>query len=602
MKGSIESAAKKALSSLTQRREVKTWQNRYYWIEQSPEIKGEYLVELTEGGEKNILISGDFAPGNSVHEYGGGDYCIAAEGDIYFVCQKDQQIYLFNRLTKQIQKVSKGKKTSRYADIDVSNQVLLAVREDHSNDLTQNMIIAIDLNNGTEKIVAEGHDFYGSPRFNENGHMWAYIYWDHPHMPWDQCKLCYGYWSDEAHMITINQSDEDVISQFCWTSDNKLLYTSDFTGWANLYLDGKPVCLTQQHFGFERWQQGQQNIGMTESGTIVAIAGPPEARVLGRIVGRNWVPFDLPCCDFAPFIATQKENVIVIGAYHDCPPKILKINTNTGNCEIIQDNCMDYDHKAVVKAKAIVFPTLDGQESYAFFYESHNYLQASKKSPLLVLCHGGPTSATSPQWDPMIQFWLQQGISVVDVNYRGSTGYGRKYQDALKYQWGVLDVEDAIAARDFLVKEGLVDPKRCFIRGKSSGGLTTLRALMWQDKFAAGGCYYGVSDLTQLLKITHKFEQHYLDYLIGPYPEEKKRYDERSPSNHIKKITAPIIFFHGLLDKVVPPSQTTVMVEALQKLNIPCEYHTFETEKHGFKESEHKITALIKECQFYLSK
>ena len=275
------------------------------------------------------------------------------------------------------------------------------------------------------------------------------------------------------------------------------------------------------HFGYERWQQGGQNLAITDGGSIVAIAGPPEKRVLGCIKDGFWVPFSLPACDFSPYIAVTEDYIIVQACFDNQPPKILKIHVQSGEWQVLLADATfnDSQQNAVIRPQSICFKTLDNAHAYGFFYA------AKKKNeslpPLLVLCHGGPTAATSPQWDPMVQFWAQQGISVVDVNYRGSTGYGRQYQDALEHKWGVLDVEDCVAARDYLVNTGQVDPKRCFIRGKSSGGLTTLLALMWADRFAAGGCYYGVSDLMTLVSTTHKFEQYYLDFLIGPYPEEK---------------------------------------------------------------------------------
>ncbi len=599
---SIETAAKKAFCKLIHQREIKVWQGHCHWIESNPDVKGDYLVVLEPDGEKETLVDGDDALGNHVHEYGGGDYAIHVNGDIYFIRQKDQQICRYHRQTKVIDLITTGDQHTRYADIDLSHDVLIAIQEVHHEDDIVNRIISINLDTLVETTVAEGHDFYASPRFNKDGKLWAYLYWNHPNMPWHQCQLCYGRWYEQGVMQTINTSNHDVISQFCWTSQNQLLYTSDQTGWANVYLDGKPLYPAQMHFGFERWQQGQQNIAVMDNDVCIAIAGPPEQRVLGKIVNHEWHVFDLPCCDYLPFMATEGENLFVIGAFIDAPPKILRINVISGKWSLLEENKFNHDQESVVPAKPIQFPSLDGAQAHAFFYDAQNFHASETLPPLLVLCHGGPTAATSPQWDPMIQFWVNQGISVVDVNYRGSTGYGRAYQDALEHQWGIIDVEDCVAARDYLVDTRMVDPKRCFIRGKSSGGLTTLRALMYSGKFAAGGCYYGVSDLMQLLKITHKFEQCYLDYLIGGYPEEEKRYIDRSPTYEINKIKVPIIFFHGLLDKVVPPSQTIMMVDALEAHHVSCEYHAFPNEKHGFKQLENKITALVKECFFYKCK
>lgn len=602
MDKSIEHAAKNAFNSSIQIRELKLWQDQCHWIESNPNIKGDQLVCLTLQGEKETLIGGEYAIGNQVHEYGGGDFAVHHNGDIYFIRQKDQQIYCLERHTKSIKKITTGKTYKRYADIDLSYDALISIREVHNWPNIINSIITIDLKTHEEKVVAEGHDFYACPRFSSDGTQWAYLYWDHPNMPWNQCLLCYGKWSSKSAMTTINHSKSDVISQFCWTPENQLFYTSDHSGWSNMYINDKAIFASDMHFGFERWQQGQQNIAITKSGIVIAIAGPPEKRVLGRMLGNEWLPFELPCCDFLPFIATCDDKVYVLGAFSDCPPKILCIDLMTQDWSIIQENDINQNLDAVIKAKHIQFPTLDGEKAHAFFYHAKKNNTTTEQSPLLVLCHGGPTASTSPQWDPMIQFWVGQGISVVDVNYRGSTGYGRKYQDALKHKWGIIDVEDCIAARDFLVKNGLINPEKCFIRGKSSGGLTTLRALMWKDKFSAGGCYYGVSDLTQLLSITHKFEQYYLDFLIGPYPKYKKRYEILSPSNSVNRIKAPVIFFHGLLDKVVPPSQTTLMIDALKSRNILCEYISFKNEKHGFKDLKNKINALIKEYQFYMRK
>lgn len=597
----IEQAASKALQKQIKRREIKTWQNKLYWIESGGNIFGDYLVELDESNQVNILIANEYAIGNAVHEYGGGDFTIQNNGDIFFVRQVDQNIYHWDRASKLITQISTDNQKCRYADLDVRFNQLLAVKEIHENKHVVNCVVCIDLDTKQEKIVAEGHDFYACPRFSPDGKKWAYLYWDHPFMPWQQCMLCYCEWQSQKNIKILNQSNKEVISQYCWYGDQEIIFSSDRTGWANIYHGNKALFSADMHFGYERWQQGGQNLAITDGGSIVAIAGPPEKRVLGCIKDGFWVPFSLPACDFSPYIAVTEDYIIVQACFDNQPPKILKIHVQSGEWQVLlaDANFNDSQQNAVIRPQSICFKTLDNASAYGFFYA------AKKKNeslpPLLVLCHGGPTAATSPQWDPMVQFWAQQGISVVDVNYRGSTGYGRQYQDALEHKWGVLDVEDCVAARDYLVNTGQVDPKRCFIRGKSSGGLTTLLALMWADRFAAGGCYYGVSDLMTLVSTTHKFEQYYLDFLIGPYPEEKNRYFSRSPLKNAKKIKAPVIFFHGLLDKVVPISQTELIMKALKEQNISCEAHFFDNEKHGFKDIKNKIKALVCEYNFFIS-
>lgn len=592
----LHTLATQAVAAATKRREIKAWHNDLYWIESRPEQKGDALIKWSHG-QQTLIIGGEYALGNAVHEYGGGDYTLDSAGNVYFVRKKDQQIYQWIAKDKHIKPLTHGDSSMRYADLDIKGDDLIAVKELHHDHKVTNVIVHIDLLTHKETVVAEGHDFYACPRFEPNGKNWAYLSWNHPKMPWDVCELWVGVWSETA-MQCMNEAKDEVISQFFW-HEGSLYYVSDRTGWANVYQDGKPLCAIPLHFGIERWQFGGQTIGMTQSGQVVAIAGPPHDRQLGLIRDGQWHALSLPCCDYSLDLVVQGDAVVVQGLFMDQPAKIIAVDVYSGEWQIVVDAANPNPKMSPIKPEHRTFKTMDGEEAHAFFYDAME-ATSTVKPPLLVMCHGGPTAATSPSWDPMVQFWVQMGFSVVDVNYRGSTGYGRAYQDALKYRWGEQDLADCVAAVHDLIRADKINPAHCFIRGKSSGGLTALMGLVNYPEFKAGASYYGVTDLMQLMQITHKFEQFYLDDLIGPYPEAKADYQGRSPVNHLANFNKPVIFFHGLKDAVVPPMQTEAVVNRLKQRGLVVEYHAYPQEKHGFKAFETKKDALMKECQFYL--
>ena len=253
-------------------------------------------------------------------------------------------------------------------------------------------------------------------------------------------------------------------------------------------------------------------------------------------------------------------------------------------------------------AEPISFPTSAGDQAHGFFYpprNPHARPLPGERPPLIVMVHGGPTAAATPAFNPLVQFWTTRGLAVLDVNYRGSTGYGRAYRDRLRGQWGVYDVDDCLAGARALVASGRVDPDRLAIRGGSAGGFTVLAALTGHDLFHAGASLYGVSDLASLATDTHKFESHYLDGLIGPWPARADLYAARSPINHAARVACPVIFFQGLDDKVVPPDQTERFVAALREKQLPAELHTFAGEQHGFRRADTLRTVYAAELTFY---
>jgi dipeptidyl aminopeptidase/acylaminoacyl peptidase len=598
-----------------------------YWLEDRPHEDGRSVVVRSPGREFN---KAPYSARTEVHSYGGGAW-IVDNGNLYFSNFADGRLYRQDRDSAQPQPLTPAppslERNWRYADgvIDRVRKRWLGVREDHTDrnrNYPDNTIVAVSLNgpaSGPGTKLAFGHDFYSSPRLSPDGARLAWLAWDNPDMPWTSSML-YMVALDKDGMPTgeptkIAGGANVSLFQPEWSPDGSaLFYVSDKSGWWNLYcydLGTKTTrCLKpmQAEFARAQWYFGMSTYAFAGNGQLVAAYVNDGLTSLARLDlgSQQFIRLDLPFTEISSVRADALDRVVFCAGAPDTPTSIVRLDLGSGTPTILKqatDVANDPEIKryfTVVKPKK--FQTQGGKKAYGLFYPPANPDFAAPKEdrpPLLVKCHGGPTSAASTALDLNIQFWTSRGIAVVDVNYGGSTGYGRAYRNRLHRSWGVVDVNDCVNAAKHLARQRGVDHKRSVMTGGSAGGYTTLAALTFHKYLAGGASYYGISDISALAKGTHKFEAHYLDWLIGPYPEDRKIYRARSPIFHSGRLLKPVIFFQGDKDPVVPPDQTERMVRALWQRNIPSGYLLFTGESHGFKKASNIKRALDAELYFY---
>ena len=518
----------------------------------------------------------------------------------------------------------------RYADVDVSpdGERIYCVRERHDpagDGEPENALVVLPADgDGDPRVVAEGHDFYSFPRLSPDGERIAWTTWDHPSMPWDGTTLHVASVADDGALAderTVMGGTAESVFQPEWGPDGNLYAVSDRTGWWNLYRvdtdggDPDPLYRASAEFGVPQWVFGLSTYAFLPDGEIavlvvesgegsLAVLSPPDG---DRAGWDGETPWELRYPDL-PFGAAKRtylvsdgEAAAMLAGSFDRPSRLVRWTPGEEPTVLRWSSDVDLDPIYVSRPRAVDFATGDDEIAHAFYYPPHNpdvTAPMDDDPPVVVTVHGGPTSQTHPTFDLETQFWTTRGIGVLDVNYRGSTGYGREYRDRLKGEWGEVDVADcAHAARD--AGEELGDPDRTAIRGGSAGGFAVLAALAFHDDFDAGTSYYGVSDLVALAEHTHKFESRYLDSLVGPYPEAEDRYRDRSPLHHADRIGAPLLLLQGSDDPVVPPEQSERMTDALDENGVPHAYVEFEGEQHGFRRSESIRRALEAELDFY---
>ena len=584
-----------------------------YWVERRSQEGGrKVIVRRSPDGRLTDITPVGFNARTRVHEYGGGDYAVS-NGTIVFSNFTDQRLYV------QRSGLEPWPLTSaldlRYADgvIDRRRDLFFCVREDHTgHGEAINTLTSIDLKaENAGKMLASGNDFYSSPRLSPDSSRLAWLTWSHPNMPWDGTELWAGKLTgdgsiDEAVRVAggINES----IFQPEWSPDGTLYFVSDRSGWWNIYRwrDEKiePLCPMDAEFGQPQWVFSSALYGFASERRIVCSYTKNGRDYLATLdtLTRAFNDIELPFTAISQ-VRAAGDRVVFIGASSTEPTSIVSLNLGTKELEVLQrsrETAVDAEY--LTNPRAIEFPTEGGLTAHGHFYPPRNRDYAGpahEKPPLLVMSHGGPTSASSAALKYAIQYWTSRGIAVLDVNYGGSSGYGRKYRERLKGQWGIVDVDDCVNGARYLVEGGEVDGNRLAIRGGSAGGYTTLCALTFRDVFKAGASHYGISDLEALARDTHKFESRYLDGLIGPYPERRDLYVERSPIHFTDRLSCPMILFQGLEDKVVPPNQAEKMVEAVRAKRLPVAYLTFEAEQHGFRKAENIKRVLEAELYFY---
>jgi dipeptidyl aminopeptidase/acylaminoacyl peptidase len=481
------------------------------------------------------------------------------------------------------------------------------VRETHARgDVVNDLVVLAADGSGGPRSIASGRDFYASPRISPDGTRVAWLEWDHPNMPWNGTELMVaGLDGDGGPAERVAGGREESIWQPEWSPEGTLHFVSDRSGWWNLYrAPDEALAPEEAEYGFPAWVFGGATYAFADDGSILAIRGQGGEQRLCRVAGGRAEDLGLPYTSYDfPCLAGDGRRVVTKAASPTEPPALVAIDAATGQREVlVRSSTEAVDERYVPIPRAIEFPSEGGGTAHAWFYPPANAdFQApeGERPPLIVHSHGGPTSGVSPSYQADVAYWTSRGIGVVDVNYSGSTGFGRAFRARLDGTWGVLDTADCAAAATHLAALGEADPERLAISGESAGGYATLCALVFRDEFATGASHYGVGDVAALARDTHKFESHYLDTLIGPYPEMEALYRERSPSQHVDRLRVPVILFQGLEDKVVPPEQAERMVAALRENGIPFAYLAFAGEQHGFRRAETIVRAHEAELTFY---
>ena len=584
-----------------------------YWSELRP-LEGGRTVIMRRAPDATITecTPPDYYVRTRVHEYGGGAFTVH-KGIIYFCNFKDQHLYR-QSLNSAPELLTPGD-GYRYADlvVDEKRNRIICIREDHTGEgEAVNTIVSVDLNgndNGT--ILVQGNNFYSSARFSPDGNKLAWLTWNHPNMPWDGTELWVADVKEDGRLQNekpVTGSATESIVQPEWSPDGVLSFIAEDTGWWNLYRwqDGKAEALhpMEAEFGTPQWVFGMSTYAFVAANKIMCAYTQNGLWHLASLetATKTFTPIETPYT-YIFGVRAGKGFVTFIAGSPTQPSAIVRMDTETLKLEIIKPAFeVTVDKEYLSQSRPISFPTTDGKTAYAIYYAPQNKdytAPEDEKPPLMVLSHGGPTGATGTTLSYGIQYWTSRGFAVVDVNYGGSTGYGREYRQRLNGNWGIVDVDDCCNAALYLVEEGLVDPNRLVIRGGSAGGYTTLACLAFRHVFKAGASHFGISDLEALEEDTHKFESRYSHSLIGPYPERKDLYYERSPVHFAHNINCPIILFQGDEDKIVPPNQSQMMFEAVRAREIPTAYVLFQGEQHGFRKAESIKRALEGELYFY---
>ncbi len=588
--------------------------NDVYWIEMRPSEGGRRLVVRRAPDGRIIDITPrTYSVRSRVHEYGGGAFTIF-DGTIYFSNARDQRLYRHVPPEKPEPITGEGKR--RYADIivDPHRNRLVCVCEDHEGNRSEpiNFLAAVPLDGHNKPaVLVSGNDFFSDPRLSPNGKQLAWLTWNHPNMPWDGTELWAGTLTDNGFVTTphlIAGGPDESVFQPQWSPDGALYFVSDRSGWWNLYRwnqkDVQPVISVRAEFGLPQWVFGLSTFAFVSAHQIICAYCEDGIWQLARI-NTNSHTLERLKTSYTDIrsLRVLPGHAFFVGGSQNEPESLVLFSLSDQTFEVVRRSTSQVlDVRSRSLPETLSFPTADGLTCHGFFYSPQNgdfSAPEGEKPPLVILCHGGPTGSTSTTLNLLIQYWTSRGFAVLDVNYGGSTGYGRAYRQRLQEHWGIRDVEDCLNGARYLIEKGLVDPHRAVMRGSSAGGYTTLCALTFYDLLKAGASYYGISDLEALVKDGHKFESRYLDRLIGPYPACRARYRERSPIHFVDKLSCPVIFFQGLNDTIVPPQQAHMMVQALRRKGLPVAYLTFAEEEHGFRRAETTARCLEAELYFY---
>ncbi len=589
------------------------------WQESRPSEKGRsVIVQRAADGTLRDLLDAPWNARTTAHEYGGRAYLMSG-GVLFFSHFADQRLYRMDPRAAPRPITPDVGGALRHADlcIDAPRGLIWCVREDHRAPGEAVNALVVLRTDGDESLaqeprtVAAGRDFYAAPRLSPDGSQLAWLSWSHPDMPWDGCELWLAPVRSDGSLGTATRiagSRDEAVQQPCWSPDGTLHFISDRSGWWNLvrWRDGsvEPMCPMQAEFGQPMWNFGLQTYAFESASRIVLTYSEQAVSRLARLDTNTLElqPIDTPFTAIGS-VAARPGQVLFTGASPLHPTSVCLLDLAGGDVQVVRSgSSLQVQAQDTSLPQAIEFPTADGANAHAFFYPPHNANFEGPRGeapPLLVIGHGGPTACTTNAWRANVQFWTSRGIAVVDVNYGGSSGFGRAYRQRLNGQWGLVDVADCIAAAQHLVRQGAVDGRRLIIRGGSAGGYTTLCALAFHRDFACGASYYGIGDLQALVQDTHKFEARYLDGLVGPLPQAQQVYDARSPIHHLDGLNCPLILFQGSQDKAVPPEQSRRMHAAVKAKGLPVAYIEFEGEQHGFRDARNIVRALEAEAWFY---
>ncbi|SEL80326.1 Dipeptidyl aminopeptidase/acylaminoacyl peptidase [Pseudomonas sp. NFIX51] len=588
-------SAAKAVAAGIDFAELRLGANGLFWNEYRPEDAACRIWHWRDHQARCLTPQG-FSVRSRVYEYGGGAFCLSDDG-LVFVNEADQQLYRQSLQGEAPVALTCGE--CRYGDLQFAAGQVLAV-EEHNN---RHCLVAIDSGSGKRQLLAEGADFYAAPTLSPDGQRLAWIEWDRPHQPWTSTRLMVAErlandrWDDPRCLA--GDGEEESLQQPCFDEAGRL------------------YCLTDRAGFWQPW-------GETPSGLqALPCAAADHAPAPWQLGGCTWLPLGGDSWlgtwtqagfgrlglrlaegeqqdfsgDYSRFrnLALDERFIYCIAASPVSPSAVIAIDRQSQQVKVLAGGVAPLLPEQISRPQTLRYPSGQG-EAHGFFYPA---MSDDDRPPLVVFIHGGPTSACYPILDPRIQYWAQRGFAVADLNYRGSTGYGREYRQALHLSWGEVDVEDACAVVAYLARQGLIDGDRAFIRGGSAGGYTTLCALAFADVFRAGASLYGVSDPVALARDTHKFEGDYLDWLIGDPDQDAERYKARTPLLHAGNIRVPVVFFQGELDAVVVPQQTRDMLKALQDNGITAQAHYYPDERHGFRKAANQAHALEQEWLFY---
>lgn len=589
-----------------------------YWLEARPTEKGRSTLIRLMNGEQTEMTPAPFDVRSRVHEYGGGSWT-ASNGIVLISNGTDNRIY---RVGENGPEPITPEGPWRYADllIDVLHDRIIAVREDHSLEGIEpiNTLVQLDLdgpNHDGGQVIISGTDFVASPALSPDGTQLSWLQWNHPNMPWDGCELWYSDVDVDSTLRNIHHvtgGENESIVRPRWNNNGLPVFASDRTGWWQLYADrGEagilPIMVpSEAEFAQPQWVFGMSTWDFMANGSVVCAWNANGEWKLGRL-DKAMTPiteFDLPFTSISDVhVQEEADTVIFLGSSPTESGGLVRLDLNTGSWEYLREaSAEEVDPAYISVPQPISWQSEGGATAHGFYYPPTNpdfIAPANELPPLIVESHGGPTSQSSSALSLKRQFWTSRGFAILDVNYGGSTGYGREYRNRLQGAWGIVDVNDCVTGAEYLADEGMVDPARFAIRGGSAGGFTTLAALTTTQVFAVGVSSYGIGDLEAMARDTHKFESRYLDGLVGPYPEAKKTYIERSPIHHVDRLDSAMLLLQGLDDKVVPPNQAATMAEAVRQKSLPVAHIEYAGEGHGFRQAETVHHATLAELAFY---
>ena len=585
-----------------------------YWLESRPDEGGRTTVmQWREGEEPRELLAAPWNVRTRVQEYG-GDALVVAEGTLWFSNFGDQRLYRFRPGEEPVAVTPEAALRFAGCSYQASRERLLCVREDHRGlEEPQNTLVALSGREEEEgEVLFSGTDFVSAPRLSEDGERVAFTSWMHPNMPWDRTTLHSARFASDGSLTELQvhnpQSRESVIDPQ-WNAAGELLALSDRDNWWRPYrVSGERFAaiatgLENMEIGGPDWSINTRYYYPQPDGSILAIARQGSVEYLVQLDGKGGHRVvDTDAVSIGSLVKDGRGLFLSAG-FADRPGALVELSTDgTVKRTLRRTRDEGLAPEWVPAYEQISFPLPGGGEAHGVYLPPTNpgvSPPANEAPPLIVTVHGGPTSVAGVSYRPNHYYWTSRGFALLDLNYRGSTGFGREYRQALYGNWGIADVEDAVAGAHWLAEQGLADAKRLIVRGGSAGGFTTLAAHAFHDAFAAGASYYGVSDIEALAKETHKFESRYLDQLIGPYPERSDLYRARSPIHHLDGFQAPLILLQGLDDPIVPPNQSEMIYSALRERGVPTAYIAFEGESHGFRKAENQVTSLEAELYFY---